>query len=563
MPDLPAPSFDAVTLAAVAAELGPLLPARIRRVAQPDPHEVVLELRGVGILLLSADPRWARAHLLEAWPDGDGSGPFGQLLRARLNDALVTGLVHPAFERVLELHVDALDGPYRLVAEPMGKHANLILVRDGLVVGAAKVIGPHRSRLRPVVPGSPYAPPPPDTRPRPGKVLDLGHVLAQGTGPAWRRLLAAVAGIGPLLAYELCTRAGHIDASVFDAAAASRLAAELDDLARRVHQADFDPRLYRQGEQATYSPFPFVCLRGWHEVATTMSRAIEQTLGARIVDDRRQQRCRALRGQIESALRRRRNALAQAERSLTEATDADRLRMFGELLLAYAAQVPRGVDVVALADYEGRPTEIPLDPARSAIENAQHYFRRYRKVRAGAESLPVRIAALRDEITYLEAARFYVENAHTDEDLVEIEQELADAGYLRHPRERRRVPTVSQPRTYQVDGFTVWVGRSGRDNDRVTFRLAAPSDLWFHARGQPGAHVILQVAGRRPEERTIERVAALAAYHSAGRDAGAVDVDVTERRNVWKPKGAPPGVAHYRGERTLRVRPWSGSAPPV
>jgi predicted ribosome quality control (RQC) complex YloA/Tae2 family protein len=557
MPNLPAPSFDAVTLAAVAAELRALLPVRIGRVVQPTSHEVVLGVRGAGGLLLSADARWARVHLTEAFPQTELTAPFGQLLRARLLDAGITNLAQPTFERTLELHLHTLEGPYRLVAEPMGKHANLILVQDGTVVGALKVIGPHRSRLRSVLPGTPYATAPPDDRPRPGEVspLDLERLLASVPGPLWRRLLATVAGIGPLLAYEMCARAGDPEAEQSDALTVSRLAPELEDLARRVRDADFDPRLYSRGEQIAYTPFPFVCLRGWRETATTVSRAIEQTVGARIADARREERRRDLLGKIGAALRRREGALEKAEQGLAQSADADRLRMFGELLLAYASQIPPSVDSVTLPDYEGRQVQISLDPHRTAIENAQGYFRRYAKARAAAKSLPERIAGLRDEVAYLQEAGVHVEHARADEDLLEIGQELADAGYLPRPRERRRVRAVAEPRTYQVDGFAVLVGRSSRDNDHVTFRLAAPEDLWFHARDLPGAHVILKIAGRQPDQHTIERVAAIAAYHSTGRASTAVDVVVTERRNVSKPKGARPGMVRYRGERTLRVRP--------
>jgi predicted ribosome quality control (RQC) complex YloA/Tae2 family protein len=229
--------------------------------------------------------------------------------------------------------------------------------------------------------------------------------------------------------------------------------------------------------------------------------------------------------------------------------------MFGELLLAYASRIPPGADSAALPDYEGQSVEISLDPHRTAVENAQAYFRRYAKARAAAKALPERIAVLRDEVTYIQELQVHLEHARSDEDMLEIEQELTDAGYLRRPRQRRRVRGVSEPRAYEVDGFAVLVGRSSRDNDHVTFRLAAPEDLWFHARALPGAHVILKVAGRQPEEQTIERVAAIAAYHSAGREATAVEVDITERRNVWKPKGVRSGVVRYRGERTLRVSP--------
>ena len=114
---------------------------------------------------------------------------------------------------------------------------------------------------------------------------------------------------------------------------------------------------------------------------------------------------------------------------------------------------------------------------------------------------------------------------------------------------------TAPPRAFQVDGFQVLVGRSSRDNDHLTFRVSAPEDLWLHARGVPGAHVILRTGGRTPSPQTVQKAASIAAYFSAARTSGAVDVDVVERRWVGKPKGARPGVVLYRNERTVRVRP--------
>jgi predicted ribosome quality control (RQC) complex YloA/Tae2 family protein len=105
-------------------------------------------------------------------------------------------------------------------------------------------------------------------------------------------------------------------------------------------------------------------------------------------------------------------------------------------------------------------------------------------------------------------------------------------------------------------GDHILIGRNGQQNDRVTFDLAGPEDLWLHARGLPGAHVILQWHGA-PADHLLEAAAQLAAYYSPARTATAVEVDVAERRHVRKIKGGPPGLVTYRNERTVRVAPAS------
>jgi predicted ribosome quality control (RQC) complex YloA/Tae2 family protein len=103
----------------------------------------------------------------------------------------------------------------------------------------------------------------------------------------------------------------------------------------------------------------------------------------------------------------------------------------------------------------------------------------------------------------------------------------------------------------------MYIGRSGAQNDLVTFDIAGPNDTWLHARGVPGSHVIVRwhnAAGDENDD-TLEQAAALAAYYSAARDSSRVEVDITRRRYVRKIKGAGPGMVTYRNERTVAVTP--------
>jgi predicted ribosome quality control (RQC) complex YloA/Tae2 family protein len=555
----PPASFDSVVLAAVAQELRVLLPLRITRILQLGPLELALGIRAPGIrgLVLSADARWYRVHLVRELPDREEPGPLGQFLRTRLVDARIVRVHQPPYERVLELEVEALDGSYQLVVELMGKHANLVVVREGLVLGCAKAIGPDRSRVRTILPRAPYTPPPPDPRPHPGTLTPeaLAQALRNTGGPLWRRVLAAVAGIGPLLSYELAFRSGDPEAPELPPDAPERLHAELAALHVGVRSGAFAPRLYRRdAEPVAYAPFPLTCMVGSEEIPASMSEAVDRVVSHRARADRFEAERRSLLQAVEAAVARAQRALAEAEHSLTEAEGADRVRVAGELLLAYASQIPAGADHVTLPDSEGRPVEIALDPALDAIRNAQRLFRRYAKLRAARQALRRRISALQEEMERLAELRVHLEHARTPADLLELREELVEAGVL-SLHKRPRVRPRSEPRAFQVDGFQVLVGRSSRDNDHVTFRLAGPEDLWLHARGIPGAHVVLRTGGRTPPEEVIRKAAQIAAYFSAGRTSTAVEVDVTERRWVWKPKGARPGWVLYRNERTVRVRP--------
>jgi predicted ribosome quality control (RQC) complex YloA/Tae2 family protein len=118
---------------------------------------------------------------------------------------------------------------------------------------------------------------------------------------------------------------------------------------------------------------------------------------------------------------------------------------------------------------------------------------------------------------------------------------------------------LSQPRLHRYvlpGGWEVLAGRTDRDNDRLSLRLARPDDWWFHVRGQPGSHVLLRVpAGREPDRSVLEQAAAVAAWHSRLREGRQVPVSATRARHVTKPRGAPPGTVAIRRERVFKVRP--------
>ena len=130
------------------------------------------------------------------------------------------------------------------------------------------------------------------------------------------------------------------------------------------------------------------------------------------------------------------------------------------------------------------------------------------------------------------------------------------------PRPPRNEPPETRVWQYELPGgWIVFAGRTDRDNDRLSLRLAKPNDWWFHVRGLPGSHVILRVpADREPDNVTIMAAAAIAAWHSRKREARVVAVSATRARYVTKPRGAQPGTVEIRRDKVLNVRP---SLPPA
>jgi predicted ribosome quality control (RQC) complex YloA/Tae2 family protein len=241
------------------------------------------------------------------------------------------------------------------------------------------------------------------------------------------------------------------------------------------------------------------------------------------------------------------------------AAGGDRYREWGDLIYAYLWQINPG-DTELIIDDQQR---IPLDPQLSPKENAQAYFERYRRGRDAGEQLPERIAATETEIAYLDQLMLQVEQAETFPDIetLQIEWERYRTQAQPNARDRKPPRRSAPPRRLRPliddDGNAIFIGRSGSQNDEVTFSIAGPNDTWLHARGVPGSHVIVRWRNPNADERpeTIEAAARIAAFYSSSRNSGQVEVDVARRRHVRKIKGAGPGMVTYRNERTIAVRP--------
>ena len=250
--------------------------------------------------------------------------------------------------------------------------------------------------------------------------------------------------------------------------------------------------------------------------------------------------------------------LHSLEEQLKRTANTEQLRTWGELIFGYMWQVQTG-DAQLVVD----GMTIPLDPAVSAKDNAQAYFEEYRKAQRAGSQLPNHIAGAETELSYFQQLRVQAEQAEGFAAIETLRQEFEEhsggrqsVGERPGSRSKKQAPRKIASLT-EASGNAIFIGRSGRENDQVTFDIGGAEDTWLHARGVPGSHVL--VRWLRPaddeDEGAVETAAALAAHYSQSRTAGLVEVDVTRRKNVRKIKGAGPGMVTYRNERTIAVRP--------
>jgi len=606
------PVFDALTMRAVTDELTTAIGGgRIQRVGLTDERTLILEIFAHGTrhqLLISDHPQAARVHLVAQRLTADAARitPFLLLMRKHVRGGRICALVQPAFERTLALSIVKAHPPVKerddapdddaaeedtddpaalppgwtldestLIIEIMGRHSNTVLVgADDRILDALKRVPPSTSRVRPILPHLPYAPPPPQEKADPSTITtaQLRHrcLLAGEKTLLASALVGSLSGISPQVARELTFRAtGRVDAPA-TACDPDRLVTALREIVRPMQTGVWRPVFYlRGGAPFAFSPIPLASLAANPETTVEQGSSISAIVARFFAETDRatshgERRNRLLHA-IADATTRIDTRLAALRGELKRAEDAELNRRKGEAIYAYAyAIAPRQT---ALQTDDG--LTISLDAALSPSENAQRYFEQYRKAQRATEGVPERVAQAETERAYLSQMAALVETATVFDDLVTLEREWHDYAGVRAvtqakpQRGRPRPPAVRRPRAYTTPaGHRLLVGRSGPQNEQVTFTLSHPEDTWLHARGVGGAHVIVQwsaehVPHAADDAKTVEMAARLAAYYSSARAASHVEVDFAPRRQVRKIAGAGPGMVTYRGERTLRVEPVS------
>lgn len=453
--------------------------------------------------------------------------------------------------------------------------------------------------------------------------------------PAWRHLLNLIGGLGPVNAREALHRAGidpEADAAGMAEDALATLEEALSEMAADVRRGAFTPTARRTwmtpGDPASPprtppelpqpAPLPGLSqpVPDYSALALTMlppDERIYEASPSRLLDllYSRVEAAEALAGRrhqlqqtVANLLERLQRKLLAQEEERGEAAAAEEYRICGELLTANLHRIRPGMTEVRVQDYyDPRAGErvITLDPCLGPAANAQAYFKRYRKAKRSLAVVEEKLARTLADIRYLEGIEAALETVETAEEMAEVADELAaycspsaperqttaphrgrrkpGAGRNKQADRGRSAagdasPPAGRPLAFiSSEGFTILVGKNNRQNDYLTMRLAAPDDLWLHAKDIPGSHVVIKrpAGGRAPAgvgrapaasgvleavpPRTLEEAAMLAVHYSKARHSGKVPVDVTYRRFVRKPRGARPGFVVYTDQRTLYVTP--------
>ena len=556
--------MDIFLLKAFVDELACRLPgSRISKVFQLSPEDLLLRLWSgrPQQLLLSIHPTGQRLVLNRDRFEAPPRPPrFAALLRARLRKARLQTVAVQPYERVVTIAWQQAGGAapaLRLIHELQGSQANVLLVDDqGIIVDALKHHPGATEQSRSVLPGAPYVPrsvPPHKVLLSAVAVDHLAHLQEKNewTAGGLNRL---VVGLSPLLAAELVHR--YPD----DVEACWK---QLDALRRDYDQATlplFDctaPDGRRHVSVLPLSHAGYVA-QPLADAAAAMMAMSEPVLASTALEEVRAGLHRKLRRQLQKLGRKTEHLTRDRERLQSY----EPYQRYGTLLLAQ--RLPRGSKSATVTDYYSTQQEtidIPLDSRLSIQENAQAYFKKHRKTKTGTAKIDSLLQECGTEEQYLDGLVYQVDTAEDWHTLRAIESELGDSGRPgaspARPSIRPRTPVALPYREFALPGgYTLFSGKSNHGNDALVRQVANPDDLWFHAHGLAGSHVLLK-GPDQPEvpNDVLRAAAALAAFYSKGRDAAGVEVIYAAARHVRKFRGARPGQVRVKHFRTLEVEP--------
>lgn len=572
-------ALDGIFLSLVRGELEPLVGGRVEKIHQPSREELLFGIRtrdGAYKLLLNAAAGSARVHITGAEIENPKTPPmFCMLMRKHLSSGKLTGIRQDGFERILYFDFDSANEMgdvvrLTLAAEIMGRRSNLILINgEGKIIDSIKRVTPEMSSVRSILPGMSYTLPPREEK---LALTDFSpEELRGGIGRFGKKrlsnaLVQTLEGISPVFADEAVS---------FALRGGDKAVCELTD-------DEFDRLCFflsREGDklksgrhcftvlrtpEGQFKDFCFTDIRHFGTLMITKECGsacglLDEFYSRRDRLERIKQKSQDLFKTLVTLSERIERRTANRRQELAECADRERLKIRGDLIMTNLYAIKKGMTSFKCENYysgEGGEIEIELDPRLTPTQNAQKYYKEYKKADTAEKKLAELIAQGEEELIYIDSVFDSLTRADSESDIAQLREELAEGGYIKKRGAKNKTPKSLPPLKFvSTDGYTILVGRHNRQNDRLTLKDSQKTDIWLHTQGITGSHTVIRTNGETPPDSTIEQAARIAAYHSKAQRSAQVPVDYTLIKYVKKPNGAKPGMVIFTNQKTLYVKP--------
>ncbi len=480
------------------------------------------------------------------------------------------------FDRVIKISCEkksqfGMGEKFDLIFELTGRNSNVILTKnDEMVVDCLRRIDVTQNRFRQILSGEKYVLPPTPTKNNPFTIgKDEFIRLARTAQPVIDWLRGHFIGIDRLLAqkiglefgFDLEKRISHQDEDEME-----RLWGTFSQTFEKLTNHDFTFQIINSQEGKPKAigcmDLPFIP-PDQKIFFPNLNSAIISFFSAKLGTEGMNRELHKISSIVNRALEKLHEREKYIKIDLGKAERAEEYKRFGDLLMMNKETIKKGLMSVELTDiYDSRNpiVEIHLDSKLNAIANAQAYFKKYKKAKDALSIIKKRKTETQHQITQLTEISRQLAGQIENINIEEQKRNLIRLGFLRPSKplvKDKRRKEFSPRRYFTKSGWEIFVGKSDKENDYLTFKFANPNDLWFHTQDVPGSHVLLRRKDKKtePSSSEIRETAQVAAYFSKARKEKKIAVVYTQAKHIRKPKGGKPGLASVQREKSILVEP--------
>lgn len=570
-------ALDGITLGLVKKELECyLIGSKIDKVHQPSKNELVFILRtrnGAYRLYLSCDGQSPRVHMTRYNLENPKVPPMlCMLLRKRLLGATLNNIKQIRNDRILVLEFDGTTDigdktKYYVICEIMGQRSNIIFCDiDYRIIDAVKRIDEEKSSVREILPGLKYELPPIPEKcniliDNAEKIVD--SILNKPEKMLSKALLDTLEGVSPIVSREIAYRIvfGDKQTGMLLDIEKERLVPEIETVKSEISENKFF--MLSSIDNVPFD-FSFANIRQYGSALIkkeyeSISELLDDFYFEKDRINRTKRKASDLFKIVNSAVERTSRKINNRRLELEKSENREQLRIYAELITANQYRLTEKSSVYTVENYYDNcnSIDIPVNPALTAQQNAQKYFKEYKKAANAEKLLHNLIEEGEQELIYLDTVLDNLTRAVSDREITEIREELEKGGYVKIKKANKQKKEKPLPPVEfkSSDGFTILVGRNNVQNDILTLKTAKNYDMWLHVQKHAGSHTIIIADKKEITENTIFEAACIAAYHSKAKDSSSVAVDYTLVKNLKKPTGAKPGKVIYNTYNTIYVTP--------
>ncbi len=563
-------AFDGIVTKQVVLELkNTLICGKVNKVFEPNKNEIILGIYCNGknyALNISISSNNYRMNLTtNSKPNPLNAPNFCMLLRKHLVGARITDIYSNCLERIVFINFAAYNElndlvNKKLVIELMGKHSNVILLNDkNIIIDSLRHLDSFSNSCRDILPAHEYVNPPADK-------LDICKIgLDEFTHLMKNDKLSNIipnsfSGISKTFILNTLSRLDISDTN-YSTQDITNLYEHIKDIIDNLGTSNV---LTTSINAKDYS----IVLENHKDILQT-NFFLDDFYNKKENDEVTNNYKNNLLKLVLSALKKITKKVNNINMKLKECENMETYRIYGELITSNLYRINNSINVssISLENYydNNNLVEIPLDKSISPSYNAKKYFKRYNKLKNTLEIVTKQKLEATKELDYLESIIYELEGATSISELEEIDIEISENVLFKNTQKnsnvkknkvnKRKVHDEYEPITYNVDGFTLYVGKNNKQNDYITTKLGKNEDLWFHTKDIRGSHCLLKCNGEKIKEHTIIACAEITAFYSKAKLSSNVPVDYCFIKNVKKPSGSKPGMVIYTNNKTLYVNP--------